>query len=54
MPLQLIVNQSDREIEQHRLDTMPAPAECKLCGLRKLMTLNEWMEHVDNCQRCKR
>lgn len=51
--LRIIVTNTPEKIEQHKLDTIPAPAECKLCGLRKMMTLGQWMDYVDNCQRCK-
>jgi len=54
MSLQLIVQQSDEEIQRHKDYSKAAPHKCPYCNIKKMMSVYEIIDHEDVCMGNKR
>lgn len=52
--MEIIAKNTDEQIQQWREDQKPTRVHCQRCKLRAMMTIDEYINYVENCKICLR
>lgn len=52
--MQLVVNQTDTEVRDYKIDEQHVRFDCKDCGVKKFMKIKDIENYTAQCKMCDR